>query len=93
MPVDERMRAQHQLILDNFGDAATYPAADRWDATASGSANRQAPSVRCSQVIDASAARYKPPATTTHSPESHRTRIWPSVIPHAIACALVIWLS
>lgn len=31
MPVDERMRAQHQLILDNFGDAATYPAADRWD--------------------------------------------------------------
>ena len=31
MPVDERMRAQHQLILDNFGDAATYPAADQWD--------------------------------------------------------------
>jgi hypothetical protein len=25
------MRAQHQLILDNFGDAATYPAADQWD--------------------------------------------------------------
>jgi hypothetical protein len=31
MPVDERMRAQHQLILDNFGGAATHPAADQWD--------------------------------------------------------------
>ena len=30
MPVDDRMRAQHQLILDNFEHAATYPAADRW---------------------------------------------------------------
>ena len=30
MPIDDRMRAQHQLILDHFEHAATYPAADRW---------------------------------------------------------------
>lgn len=30
MAIDERMRAQHQLILDNFGDVATHPAPDRW---------------------------------------------------------------
>jgi subtilisin family serine protease len=30
MPVDDRMLAQHRLILDNFEGAATHPAADRW---------------------------------------------------------------
>jgi subtilisin family serine protease len=31
MPVDGRMRAQNQLILDNHEGAAAHPAADRWD--------------------------------------------------------------
>jgi subtilisin family serine protease len=30
MSVEERMRVQHQLILDNHEGAATYPAPDRW---------------------------------------------------------------
>ena len=31
MPVDDRMRAQAQLILDSHPAAATHPAADQWD--------------------------------------------------------------
>ena len=31
MPVDERMRVQIELILENLDDAAAYPARDRWD--------------------------------------------------------------
>ena len=31
MPVDQRMRAQHQLILDHHERTATHPATDRWD--------------------------------------------------------------
>ena len=31
MPVDSRMRAQAQLILDGHPTAATHPAADQWD--------------------------------------------------------------
>ncbi len=31
MPVDDRMRAQARLILDNHRSAAAHPAADRWD--------------------------------------------------------------
>ncbi len=31
MPVDDRMRAQARLILDNHGSAAAHPAPDRWD--------------------------------------------------------------
>jgi Subtilase family len=31
MPVDDRMRAQARLILDNHEGAAAHPAADRWD--------------------------------------------------------------
>ena len=30
MPVDDRMRAQTQLILDGHRGAAAHPAADRW---------------------------------------------------------------
>ncbi len=30
MPIDDRMRAQTQLILDGHPDAAAHPAADRW---------------------------------------------------------------
>jgi subtilisin family serine protease len=30
MPVNDRMRAQNQLILDNHEGAAAYPAPDRW---------------------------------------------------------------
>jgi subtilisin family serine protease len=30
MSVDDRMRAQHQLILDNHEGTATHPTADRW---------------------------------------------------------------
>jgi subtilisin family serine protease len=30
MPMDERMRVQNELILDNLDDAAAYPAPDRW---------------------------------------------------------------
>jgi hypothetical protein len=30
MPVDDRMRAQNQLILDNHEEAAAHPAVDRW---------------------------------------------------------------
>jgi subtilisin family serine protease len=31
MAIDERMRAQHQLILNNFDDVAVHPDPDRWD--------------------------------------------------------------
>ena len=31
MPVDDRMRAQNQLILDGHRDAAAHPTVDRWD--------------------------------------------------------------
>jgi hypothetical protein len=31
MPVDDRMRTQARLILDNHGSAAAHPAAGRWD--------------------------------------------------------------
>lgn len=31
MPVDDRMRAQTQLILDGHEGAAAFPAPDRWD--------------------------------------------------------------
>jgi subtilisin family serine protease len=31
MPVGERMRAQHQLILDSHEGTATYPGAGQWD--------------------------------------------------------------
>ena len=31
MPVNERMRAQIQLILASHPEAASYPSADRWD--------------------------------------------------------------
>ena len=31
MPVDDRMRAQTQLILDGHPGAAAHPAPDRWD--------------------------------------------------------------
>ena len=30
MPVDDRMRAQHQLILDNHGGTAAHPTPDQW---------------------------------------------------------------
>ena len=30
MPIDDRMRAQTQLILDGHPSAAAHPAADRW---------------------------------------------------------------
>jgi len=31
MPVDDRMRAQAQLILNGHGDAAAHPVVERWD--------------------------------------------------------------